>query len=374
MNSEINHPGIRILHLEDSPPDAEIIRERLIDAGFSLHLDQAANEKEFNSFLQIGGYDIVLADYQLPGFDAPLALRMVQAAYPGLPFICVSGAVGEEKAVELLKLGATDYVPKSRLEKLPLAMIRALDEVRERTARQLAEETLRENEERYRSIIRTSMDGFWAIDLDGRFQEVNDAYLAMSGYTRSNLLSMSVADIEITESPDMVREHLGRIIAQGYDRFESRHRRADGHVMHVQVSVIALVSQNLMICFISDITERKQSEDKMRKLSQAVEQSPVSIVITDTKGYIEFVNPKFTQITGYEADEALGRNPRILKSDHYSADVYQNLWATISSGGVWEGEFLNKKRTANFFGRMRQSLRSKTRTTPSRTIWPSRKM
>ena len=143
MNSK-NNAGrpLRLLHVEDSPKDAEIIQEGLISAGFSVQIDWASNEQQFTAFLQGGGYNLILADYQLPRFDAPAALRLAQSLCPGVPFICVSGAIGEEKAVELLKLGATDYVLKNRLDKLPLAMQRALDEVRERTARQLADEEL----------------------------------------------------------------------------------------------------------------------------------------------------------------------------------------------------------------------------------------
>jgi sigma-B regulation protein RsbU (phosphoserine phosphatase) len=132
MNDEKNtERPLRILHVEDSPMDAEIIRERLIDAGFSLQMDWAANKREFTTFLQRGGYDLILADYRLPAFDGAAALRMTKSFCPGVPFICVSGAIGEEKAVELLKQGATDYVLKDRLYRLPLAVQRALDEVRE---------------------------------------------------------------------------------------------------------------------------------------------------------------------------------------------------------------------------------------------------
>jgi len=144
MNQEKNETGkpLRILHIEDSPRDAELIRERLIDAGFSLHLDWASNEQEFTDFLRNNTYELILADYQLPGFEAPAALELAKAHCPGIPFICVSGAIGEEKAVELLKQGATDYVLKGRLAKLPLAVRRALNEVEERTARKLAEEQI----------------------------------------------------------------------------------------------------------------------------------------------------------------------------------------------------------------------------------------
>ena len=134
---------LRILHLEDSPVDAELLREWLVGAGLSIQLDWAANEREFTTFLQLGGYDLILADYRLPGFDAPAALLLTRSLCPDIPFIAVTGTVGDEEAVEFLKQGATDYVLKERLSKLPGAIKRALEEFRERRARQQAEEILR---------------------------------------------------------------------------------------------------------------------------------------------------------------------------------------------------------------------------------------
>lgn len=141
MSAETAARGpLRILHLEDSRLDAELIRERLADIGLSFTLDWAADKQGFEAFLQRGGYDIVLADFNLPGFEGTEALRLTKSLCPGVPFICVSGAIGEEKAVELLKEGATDYLPKERLDKLLMTIERALGEVRERTAHRLAEE------------------------------------------------------------------------------------------------------------------------------------------------------------------------------------------------------------------------------------------
>ncbi len=98
-----------------------------------------------------------------------------------------------------------------------------------------------------------------------------------------------------------------------------------------------------------DITDRKRTEDQLRKLSCAVEQSATSVVITDVRGNIEYVNPRFTELTGYTMEEALGKNPRILKSGEHSAEMYKQLWRTVTSGGKWTGEFHNKKRNGDLY-------------------------
>jgi two-component system sensor kinase FixL len=98
-----------------------------------------------------------------------------------------------------------------------------------------------------------------------------------------------------------------------------------------------------------DITARKKAEESLRKLSLAVEQSPVNVAITDIDGNIEYANPRFCQVTGYTLAEAIGKNPRILKSGHTSDEEYRSLWQTIKAGGEWSGEFLNKAKDGTFF-------------------------
>lgn len=101
--------------------------------------------------------------------------------------------------------------------------------------------------------------------------------------------------------------------------------------------------------FVANITERKLVEEKLRRLSLAVEQSPVSVVVTALDGTIEYVNPKFTQLTGYTLDEAIGKNPNVLKSGEQPDELYKNLWLTITAGKTWYGEFHNKKKNGELF-------------------------
>jgi PAS domain S-box-containing protein len=131
IGSEIISVGVlNILSLEDSLPDYEIIRELLTDAGFKMNISRVDKEKDFVSALQQIHYDIILADFKLPGFDAFAALKWAMEICPDVPFICISGSIGEETAIELIRQGAVDYIIKDRLVRLPLAIKRALDDAK----------------------------------------------------------------------------------------------------------------------------------------------------------------------------------------------------------------------------------------------------
>src|SRR5450759_4354626 len=134
---------LNVLCLEDALKDAELLKEMLVDAGYLVSMDIAKKEKEYLDFLKCGNYDIILSDNSLPGLNAFAALKLALALKPEIPFICVSGTIGEEKAVELLKKGAADYVLKDRLGRLALAVQRALKETEMQKERMQAEEELK---------------------------------------------------------------------------------------------------------------------------------------------------------------------------------------------------------------------------------------
>ena len=133
---------LRILLLEDSALDAELVSETLTDAKLPVTLERVISEAEFTKAVQDRRWDLILADYRLPGFDGLSALEIVRDLAPSTPFVFVSGALGEEVAVEALKRGATDYVLKERLDRLPATVLRALAEARERSERRHAQDAL----------------------------------------------------------------------------------------------------------------------------------------------------------------------------------------------------------------------------------------
>ncbi len=175
---------------------------------------------------------------------------------------------------------------------------------RDITGRKLAAEALREGERRHRAILQTAMDGFWCMNLEGRFLEVNQAYCRMSGYSEQELLAMRIADLEDLESAADVAAHIGRIMARGEDRFETRHRRKDGSSFPVEVSAqYKPEDSGQIVAFLRDVTERKRSEaallERNRYIETILENAPIGFAVNtihDGKGV--FVGHKFEEIYG----------------------------------------------------------------------------
>ncbi len=221
---------------------------------------------------------------------------------------------------------------------------------RDVTGRKKMENELIRRDEQFRAMLSTIPDGFWIIDKQGRLLDVNDAYCRMIGYSRDELLNMSVSDIEAEETHEETARHIQRVMETGADIFETRHRRKDGSVIEIEVCVSYYpIDGGRFFSFIRDITYRKRVEGSLLKLSHAVEQSASTIVITDEKGNIEYANPRFTETTGYTFEEAKGQNPRVLKSGKTPPEEYQRLWDTITSGRAWRGEFCNKKKNGEIY-------------------------
>ncbi|OFX36138.1 MAG: hypothetical protein A2X08_03075 [Bacteroidetes bacterium GWA2_32_17] len=205
------------------------------------------------------------------------------------------------------------------------------------------ENLLLESNERYETLIKTSLDGFWVVNTEGRILEVNDAYCLMLGCSREKLLTKHITDIEVIESEEKTREHIEKIIKQGWDRFKTKHRCADGKIIDVEISTVFISSQKIFLVFINDITQRKQAEKELIKLNKAVESSSEIIFMTDKDGVITFINNEFTVVYGYRADEVVGKvTPRILKSGMMETKDYEAFWQAIMNKQVIKGDLINK--------------------------------
>ncbi len=183
-------------------------------------------------------------------------------------------------------------------------------------------------------IIMPGMDGFEACR---RLKETDDTrdipviFMSALSETVDKVKGFEVGGVDYISKPFQVEEVLARV------------------TMHVTLQNLQRNCQEKNIQLQQEINQRQQAEDQLRVLSRAVEQSASTIVITDLHGTIEFVNPEFSKTTGYSYEEAIGKNPRILKSGKQSPELYQELWKTISQGEVWRGEFINKRKNGEFY-------------------------
>ncbi len=211
---------------------------------------------------------------------------------------------------------------------------------------------LSESERRYHMIIEHAGDALIMADFNGNIIEVNKRACESLGYSREELLQFKVGDLD--QQPidyDQQKTIWEKLIPGQPVTIESTHRHKDGYdfPVEIRVDVLEMDGEKVILGVARDITQRKQIEDELRKLSRAVEQSPVSIIITDLNGIIEYVNPKFEELTGYSFEEAVGNSPRFLKSGLQSNEYYKELWDTISRGEKWRGEFANKTKNGEIY-------------------------
>jgi PAS domain S-box-containing protein len=215
---------------------------------------------------------------------------------------------------------------------------------------------LRKNEDFLNQVVENIPDMIFVKEAETlKFVRFNRAGEKLLGYAREELLGKNEYDLFPKETADLLTERDLEVLDSkallDIPAETIRNRKNKERILRTKkIPILDETGRPQYLLGISeDITERRRLDESIRKLSKAVDQSPVSIVITDTSGAIEFVNSKFTEITGYSRAEATGRNPRILKSGETPPDAYRRLWRNISSGKVWKGEFRNRKKDGTLF-------------------------
>jgi len=179
---------LHVLYLEDNKQDVVIAEAKLEDEGYVCHLTHVETQADFVQALDKGGFDVILADYNLPSFDGLSALAIAREKTPDLPFIFLSGVMGEEVAIETLRNGATDYVLKNRLSRLVPAIRRAMEEVEEHLERRRAERALEKLSRQNELILNSASEGIIGLDLNGNHTFVNSAAAQMLGYRVRDLI------------------------------------------------------------------------------------------------------------------------------------------------------------------------------------------
>jgi signal transduction histidine kinase/CheY-like chemotaxis protein len=265
---------LRILLLEDNNRDAELIQELFEADHFVCDITRAQTRAEFVAGLQDAGIDLILADYKLPSFDGLSALKLALDARADLPFIFVSGSLGEEVAIEALKIGATDYVVKSRLSRLVPSVQRALREARDRAERKKAEEAFRRSEMYLAEAQRLSLTGSFGWDPgSGKIYWSSETYRMFECEPAMEPTIQLVLDRTHPDDRMGLRQILDCASIERSE-FTAEHRllMADGSVKFVRAMAHPSTGENpesfVFVGALMDITERKRAEEERERLRQ----------------------------------------------------------------------------------------------------------
>ena len=260
---------LRLLAVQKSDADVATIRDRLETAGYAVEAVRVTTAAAMRDALERQGFDLVVSDYDLDQFDALDALRVVQASGLDLPFVIVSSQIGEERAIELMQAGAHDYVTREQLGRLLPAVDRELREAHERRERRRAEAALRTSEQRYRELYENASDMLFTIDLDGRFTSINRACETITGYSREEALTLSLADVIAPEDAGFLAK-LGELAVGAGERtlLQVTVRGKDGRRIATEVSWRPILRNGEAVgieAIARDLTERSRLEDQLRQ-------------------------------------------------------------------------------------------------------------
>ena len=273
----MQHPAtlskLRIVHLEDNPRDRELVAQTLTGEGVDCEITYAKTKAEFEAVVLKPNIDVILCDYTLPSYSGTEALVEARRAQPDTPFIFVSGTIGEDRAVESLRSGATDYVLKDRLARLSQVVRRALHEAKMRRAQQQAEDAMRASEHKYRQMFESLGDAALLIrETTGKIIDANPQAEVLLGCTRGEILGRSEGQLYPPEDGSARARRPVACACEIRGGCEATVRRADGREVPVQVcaSRLELYGRWFFLALFRDLTERKQLEQQFLR-SQRLE-------------------------------------------------------------------------------------------------------
>lgn len=334
---------MRLLHLEDSPRDAELVEHVIRQEWPACDIRRVTSVDDYRAALTAGGFDLILSDYTLPGFDGLVALDLAREITPATPFLFLSGTIGEERAVEALKRGATDYVIKDRPIRLVPAIRQALALQIEAQRRRATEEALHEHQERFRQITENVVELIAVLDLTGRRTYVNPAYRGLLGDAAGLLGSDSFQEVH-PDDRARTRSAFDEAVrtGEGY-RLEYRFLLRDGRVRHIESQGSILRDPDGSIANVltvsRDITARREAESRLREQASLLDKARDAIIATDLEHRIAYWNTSAERLYGWKAGEVYGHQLEDLNLG-YDPVRFAEASAKLIASGEWRGDFL----------------------------------
>ena len=325
MNQPIEN--IRILMLEDVPSDAELSKIKLQDAGLAFISLRVETREAFEQALDEFKPDIILADYRLPAYNGREALEYTRRTNPQIPVIMVTGALGDEAAVELLKMGARDFVLKGKLARLTPSIKRALSEEQGIRSRKLAEE-------KYQALFTEALDGILLINCETwQVVDCNPEFEKQTGRTLEHLKELKVWEVLPPEQHELYRQTLLEIQKTGSGRSSNFTIQKPGcEIVLIEFSAkfLNIQQQSFIQSITHDISERlraehalRESEDKFHSITASAQDA---IIMMDNEGKISCWNAAAEKIFGYPAQEALGQAlHKLLAPVRFHKDIHKGF-------------------------------------------------
>lgn len=343
---------LRLLMVEDNPSDAELLLHTLRTVGFDPAVRVVWTPEDFRSALS-PDLDIILSDYTLPRFSGPDALAIVKEQGLDIPFIVISGTVGEDSAVAVMRDGATDYLLKDRLTRLGPAVESAL-------AKRDLHRLSRANEARVRTLVRAveqSADSIVITDANGAIEYVNPTFLRTTGYAMDEVIGRTPAILKSGHHDAAFYEQLWNTITNGgifRAEFVNRKKNGDLYAEYQGISPV-LDDNGAIVHFVStgvDLTEQRRVESALRESEQqyrsVFESVPDAIFTASSDGTLTSLNPAFEQITGWACEAWLGHNFLELIIDEERRTAQENFRRILEGAEIPVTEFRVTRRTGGY--------------------------
>src|SRR5688572_30355584 len=259
---------LKILHLEDIPDDAELVERALKKAGLKFQITPSENKNDFINALRQFTPDVILSDHSLVSFDSQEALKIVRDMGITVPFILVTATVSEEYAVSIIKEGATDYILKDRLQRLPNAILSAVEKYHLENERLLAVEAIRASERKHKLLFESNPMPMWMIAKSMlKIIAVNEAAINHYGYTREEFLKLSSTDLRPKEEVKKYLDFISTETNSSGERGVWKHKKKDGTIIMVDIIAHDVVYENIPVRLVlaNDVTEKLLAEEELSR-------------------------------------------------------------------------------------------------------------
>ncbi|NFV80467.1 EAL domain-containing protein [Magnetospirillum aberrantis] len=343
-----------VLVVEDNPGDARLVelflREETADP---FRILKAGVLADALTVLTAEHVDVVLLDLSLPDSFGLATLASVKSVRPLVPVVVLTGTKDEMLALEALRRGAQDYLVKGGDDGELLR--RAIRYAIERSRVEVA---LRLSEDRFRAVFQNAGVGVLLSAADGRFLQANPAFCTMVGYAEDELVGRCFEDISHPEDAARNRSLRDEMLAGGRESYNltKRYIAKDGRVVWGRMTVTMVRGTDdddeairFTVTVVEDVTERKRLEDHMRLAATVFENSGDGLFVTDDHCNIVHVNPAFSEITGFEPEDVLGKTPKVLSSGRHGPDFYERMWESLRNNGKWQGEIWDRRKSGEMF-------------------------